>query len=54
MAEDILFLIEQLSINKAHLLGISMGGQIAQLFASLLMKYYNVFLTLQIETPQSH
>lgn len=33
MANDILFLMDQLSIDKAHLLGISMGGQVAQLFA---------------------
>jgi len=33
MSEDIIDLMNGLSIKKAHLLGISMGGQIAQLFA---------------------
>jgi pimeloyl-ACP methyl ester carboxylesterase len=33
MAQDIEFLMDSLSIDSAHLLGISMGGQIAQLFA---------------------
>ena len=33
MAEDILLLMDELQIDKAHFAGISMGGQIAQVFA---------------------
>jgi pimeloyl-ACP methyl ester carboxylesterase len=33
MATDVLLLMDHLSIQKAHILGISMGGMIAQLFA---------------------
>ncbi len=33
MAEDVLDLIQGLHIDKAHIVGISMGGEIAQIFA---------------------
>ncbi|NQY41742.1 MAG: alpha/beta hydrolase [Legionellales bacterium] len=43
MADDILTLMAHLSIEKAHLIGSSMGGTIAQLFA---IKYPNKILSL--------
>ena len=33
MAQDIVILMDQLTVTKAHIVGISMGGQIAQIFA---------------------
>ena len=33
MAHDIVILMDQLTVSKAHIVGISMGGQIAQIFA---------------------
>jgi pimeloyl-ACP methyl ester carboxylesterase len=43
MAEDVRMLLNHLSIDKAHVLGISMGGMIAQVFA---LQYPHLLLSL--------
>lgn len=50
MSEDILNLMDGLTIQKAHLIGLSMGGQIAQWFA---IKYPDRLLSLTLITTSS-
>lgn len=41
MAKDVVNLLDQLNIKKAHLMGISMGGAIAQIIATHFSSYVN-------------
>ena len=50
IADDILILMNQLSVQKAHILGSSMGGMIAQVFA---IKYPERLLSLMLIATSS-
>jgi pimeloyl-ACP methyl ester carboxylesterase len=54
MADDVVMLMDNLSIQKAHMLGISMGGIIAQLFALNHRARVSSLILLQTTSGDSH